>query len=175
MFAVVGLLLLGLVGANHNHLYYAIDKSTRYVGESPQLKEITACKDECMQMKHHYRGLNFRVRHKQMQFHRLILRQTMTDVKYFAGECQWSHNANSKSYRQWEFFPNKDIRWQRYSFRCGNPQLKLSDTLVKSLKLSRTHSDFLYYDTGRFVNNQPFDDLPGLFKRVTELQSSLTR
>ena len=43
------------------------------------------------------------------------------------------------------------------------------------MKLTRIHSDFLYYDTGRFVNQQPFDDLAGLFARVGKLQSKLVR
>lgn len=49
----VVLLLLG-VCCSGNHLYYSIDRQNRYVSDSTSLKEITQCKDRCMQMKQRY-------------------------------------------------------------------------------------------------------------------------
>jgi hypothetical protein len=43
------------------HLYYAIDRTTRYVSDSISLKEMTACKDTCLKMKKVYPGMHFRV------------------------------------------------------------------------------------------------------------------
>lgn len=58
MFGVVSILL---VAVNCTHLYYSIDKASRYVSDAPSLTEITACKDQCMQMAKFYHGLHFRV------------------------------------------------------------------------------------------------------------------
>lgn len=40
------LCILAVESSSHpgSHLYYSIDRSTRYVGDSPSLVELTSCK-----------------------------------------------------------------------------------------------------------------------------------
>lgn len=54
-------LLTLLSSALARHFYYALDKDSRYVSDSPSLAEITHCKDQCLKMKDVYKGIRFRV------------------------------------------------------------------------------------------------------------------
>lgn len=42
--------------------------------------------------------------------------------------------------------------WQNYNQACESPKLKLSPQALKSMQLTRHHSNFYYYDNGQFDN-----------------------
>lgn len=86
-----------------------------------------------------------------MKFHRMILRQPNTDVKYFVGKCEWKRKVDTK-YEPFSKFPFTDSAWKNYDLKCGNEHLALSPEMLKALNLSRMHSNFLYFDDGNFIN-----------------------
>ena len=101
------------------------------------------------------------------QFHRLVLRQGTSESRYIEGTCRFSGKEGNASYLKWALFPAKDEHWKQYNLVCETPHLRMGLKAIRSLGFDKTHSNFEYYDDGRFKNNEPFDDLPELMRMVT--------